>query len=176
MANDISYIVFRGSALKSSDVRDNVKHEHNSRIVTMSRPLFSCRFAPYRKQYFVTHFSYDASKMLEYHRETRKYKVLKKLRTPLKINHYDNSRSTSTFLELWTMISIVFWVWRVFSYRVQRLWERTIKKHCKKLSKFSLQSLQKSSAPRFPRFQPSPPRIGWTLREIIGSCSDLLRS
>lgn len=124
------YFVYRipwKSALKSSDVRDNVKHEHNSRIVTMSRPLFSCRFAPYRKQYFVTHFSYDASKMLEYHRETRKYKVLKKPRTPLKIIHYDNSRST--FLELWTMISIVFW--GVFSYRVQRLWERTIKKHCK---------------------------------------------
>lgn len=128
------YFVYRipwKSALKSSDVRDNVKHEHNSRIVTMSPPLFSCRFPPYRKQYFVTHFSYDASKMLEYHRETRKYKVLKKPRTPLKINHYDNSRSTSTFLELRTMISIVFWVWSVFSYRVQRLWERTIKKHCK---------------------------------------------
>lgn len=40
------YFVYRipwKSALKSSDVRDNVKHEHNSRIVTMSRPLFSCR-------------------------------------------------------------------------------------------------------------------------------------
>lgn len=39
------YFVYRipwKSALKSSDVRDNVKHEHNSRIVTMSLVFVHC--------------------------------------------------------------------------------------------------------------------------------------
>lgn len=64
-----------------------------------------------------------------------------------------------------------------FRMKIKKHSKETKKKKKKQLSKFGfLLKIGKSSAPRLPRFQPSPPWIGWTLREIIGSCSDLLRS